>query len=208
MLRVLPPRRGAAPSSLPAIAAQGLLSPAQCELLLSAAAALPEQPAIQAYDPGGLTPLTLRRGRATLLPPLPAVMPIYEALVEAARTTNAGAWRFTLDAMEWLQVSAWSPGDAFAPHTDFGFRHPRRVLTLSVQLDPPDAYEGGAMELLEGRFDDDGGGLAGRWDRAVAVAPTEQGAGLFFAACVPHQVRPVLSGCRRSLVAWFQGTAD
>lgn len=67
-----------------------------------------------------------------------------------------------------------------------------RKLSLTVQLSSPDDYEGG-------EFDFSGAG------ESLPDWYKEKGTVLVFPSYIAHRVRPVTSGVRRSLVAWFEG---
>lgn len=122
-------------------------------------------------------------------------------MASAAEQANADmGWAYDLQGLETLQFSTYAPGDHHGWHMDT-LSHGAlvRKLTVVVQLDDGDDYDGGDLELL--RF-----GVA----RAEAVelprAPMRQrGSVVVFPSFLVHQVTPVRRGQRRTLVAWFVG---
>jgi PKHD-type hydroxylase len=56
-------------------------------------------------------------------------------------------------------------------------------------LTPPDEYEGGELMLKPAQY----------------TVPQPQGALVIFPAWIPHEVKPVTAGIRRSLVTWVIG---
>jgi PKHD-type hydroxylase len=79
----------------------------------------------------------------------------------------------------------------FAWHADTVPSDMTRKLSISVPLNAPTDYEGGALELLQG----------------TSVIKVEQspGAPIFFPSWLIHRVTPVTRGARYSLVAWVRG---
>jgi len=64
-------------------------------------------------------------------------------------------------------------------------------VTISLQLSGPDDYEGCELQVRAGN--------------KIDVAPKERGTLIAFPANVLHQVTPIRSGLRRSLVVWAVG---
>ena len=80
-------------------------------------------------------------------------------------------------------------------HHDVDFKNPlphHRKLSVTIQLSDPKDYEGGEFEF----------------DSMIDQLPpehTEQGTVLVFPSLYTHQVKPVTSGTRHSLVTWIEG---
>ena len=69
-----------------------------------------------------------------------------------------------------------------------------RKISASLILTDPSKYEGGEFEcVMNGRVDE------------PFVAKGEIGDVIFFDSGMPHRVRPVTSGVRKSLVCWIMG---
>ena len=82
---------------------------------------------------------------------------------------------------------------------------------MSIQLSEPEEYEGGNFQWLEpnNQFDrltqqqttiDIGDSI-----RTVPFSAKEIGSVIIFPSFLYHQVTPVLTGTRKSLVCWFEG---
>ena len=67
-----------------------------------------------------------------------------------------------------------------------------RKLSVSVQLNASEEYEGGSFEI-------DQSGAPN------ALGPRSKGAMILFPSYVLHRVQPVTGGIRYSLVTWFVG---
>jgi PKHD-type hydroxylase len=89
-----------------------------------------------------------------------------------------------------IQLTEYGESGLYGWHQDYGAgRNSRRRITASIQLDQPEFYEGGDLEL--------------RTPEGVVVIPKKQGSLVVFTSNTYHQVRPITNGKRRSLVAWF-----
>jgi predicted 2-oxoglutarate/Fe(II)-dependent dioxygenase YbiX len=110
------------------------------------------------------------------------------ALLNAA---NSRWWRLDLHTVH-VHLLRYRAGHAHDVHTDMWPATPGRKLAMTVQLSPPDGYEGGAFELCEA------GAL---WH----PQPAEPGAVVVFPGWVPHRVAEVTSGERWALVVWAYG---
>lgn len=104
------------------------------------------------------------------------------------------AYRLALSGLaEPLQFARYGEAGYFDWHSDMGVHDTSgRKLSLTVQLVPPERYDGGDLEFLA---------LPGR------AAPRDPGTAVLFPAYLPHRVTPVRRGQRLSLVAWAYGPA-
>ena len=113
----------------------------------------------------------------------------YALTADLFRKYNAENCRFTVNGLEPLQVIRYRPGACFKMHTDIGAEGSAyRKISLILQLSDPGDYEGGELKV------------AGD----LTISRT-QGSGCIFPSWVPHEVLPVTSGLRYSLVAWAVG---
>ena len=72
-----------------------------------------------------------------------------------------------------------------------------RKMSCVMMLSNPEEYEGGELEIChKGNFDD------------TAVVKPKKGEIVFFASWMPHRVRPVTSGSRKTLVCWVMGKRE
>jgi len=82
--------------------------------------------------------------------------------------------------------------DASAPFWYHGKLHERK-LSCSFMLSGPDEYTGGEMQFCLPSV-----------KKAESKKP-EKGSALIFPSWLPHRVKPVKSGIRKSLVVWMHG---
>lgn len=118
---------------------------------------------------------------------------IFARLSGAIHEINRQFFQFDLTGMDQgLQFTRYTaPGEHYDWHVDRGYLTGTRKLSLSVQLNGPDEYEGGDFEMLFGR--------------KPQKVKREKGMTIFFPSYTLHRVRPVTQGTRYSLVAWISG---
>ena len=137
-------------------------------------------------------------------------------------------WNHTIEYQENPQYTIYNrpkekkSGDFYTWHTDAGPMHydngMHRKLSMTIQLSDQDDYEGGHFQWLEPQrqfdkmkstaFGVEGLNPSIDMNEAIRTVPfssREIGSVLVFPSFVYHQVTPVLSGCRKSLVVWFVG---
>ena len=124
---------------------------------------------------------------------------IFETLCGEVVAANESGFQFDLRSIQNLQFGTYENGDGgfYGRHIDAGVRDnetlDHRKLSFSVQLSPPDSYEGGDLIV---HFDND-----------AEPAARDQGAITFFPSYALHEVTPVTKGIRHSLVGWVTGPA-
>ena len=172
----------------------GAVTDEACDLLLQEAASTPLAPG-RGVDRG--EPVAREMGMAFL----PRDHWSSKITWGAAEQANESmGWRYALDLVETVQFGQYVPGDHHDWHMDT-LSHGERVRKLSVvvQLDAPDSYEGGDLQLL--RF-----GVAKPTALDLPVEPMRQrGTVLVFPSFLLHRVTPVTMGRRRTLVSWIVG---
>lgn len=106
---------------------------------------------------------------------------------------NNKLWGFNLDYIETLQYTSYNtPGDKYTTHVDFLGTGPHyRKLSFSIQLDSPNTYQGGDLIISP--------------DYDPVYAKKDRGTIIFFPSFITHEVTPLISGQRRSLVGWVCG---
>lgn len=121
---------------------------------------------------------------------------LFVRIEQAVRSINRDFWNFTIDELECLQFASYDQvGDFYTAHMDMRPDPLRmRKLGISVQLSEPDSYQGNDLRLY--RFGD-------RWD----LAPRDRGSIVVFPSYLIHEVTPLITGTRLSLVSWAQGPA-
>lgn len=175
---------------------EGALSPEECRRLTARFDAEPAQAG--GLVTAGHTP-DVRRSDLVWLADDAENGWIVMKMVEIAARLNRDAFRFDLDGLEEdLQIARYGADQQgfYGWHIDRGDKGvaaPRRKLSISVQLSPPDDYEGGDLEINA--------------DATPIVAPRAQGCAIAFPSYALHRVTPVRRGVRHSLVAWLHGPA-
>lgn len=118
---------------------------------------------------------------------------IYERLAKNAGRMNADFYGFDLLGFgEPLQFAHYGSDDngMYGWHQDFNGPISRK-LSLVVQLTDPAEYEGGNLQIADGH------------DHITVTK--ERGLMVVFPSWQLHQVTPVTSGSRQTLVAWISG---
>jgi PKHD-type hydroxylase len=120
---------------------------------------------------------------------------VFEKLGHIASSLNAQYYRFDLTGFgEALQLTNYDQSEhgMYGWHVDYGGRlTASRKLSLVLQLTDPSQYEGGNLEIMINKNP-----MIARKQRGLVVA---------FPSYILHQVTPVVSGSRQSLVAWISG---
>tara|TARA_R100000781_G_C4079336_1_gene127156 strand:+ start:162 stop:764 length:603 start_codon:yes stop_codon:yes gene_type:complete len=135
---------------------------------------------------------------------------IYDLVRPYIYTANKNAgWNFDWDWTEAIQFTKYKPDQFYTWHADdlpapFGEQsHPNyrgkvRKLSATINLTDPNKYTGGDFEI-DLRNNEQGRNII-TLDKIKA-----QGTVVVFPSFVTHQVRPVTSGERTSLVIWSLG---
>ena len=96
---------------------------------------------------------------------------------------------------EGVQFSKYNEGCFYGKHTDYGDNdeHKTRKLSLSLQLSDENEYEGGELILYD------------NIRNTSFSACKSKGSLIVFDSRITHEVTPVTSGIRYSLVKWYHG---
>jgi PKHD-type hydroxylase len=135
----------------------------------------------------------IRRSKLNWIHNEPATRWIYDRLAENAAKLNADFYGFELVGFgEALQFTHYGSDDAgmYGWHQDFNSGISRK-LSVVVQLSDPSEYEGGNLQIAEGKD--------------PVTVTKERGLMVVFPSWQLHQVTPVTSGSRQTLVAWISG---
>lgn len=139
----------------------------------------------------------VRRSQVSWINKTPDTSWVFEQLAHVVSSLNAQFYRLDLTGFgEPLQLTNYDQSEhgMYGWHQDYGGRlSPSRKLSIVLQLTDPSQYEGGNLQILTG-----GEPVNVRKQRGLIVA---------FPAYTLHQVTPVTSGSRQSLVAWVSGPA-
>ena len=114
---------------------------------------------------------------------------------------NHDKFMLNIEGFERFQYTVYEPpGGHYNWHwdTEIGiWSNYIRKISCVMMLSDPDEYEGGELEICnKGNFDD------------TVITKPMKGDVVFFGSWMPHRVRPVTSGSRKSLVCWVMGKRE
>ncbi|MES2959682.1 MAG: 2OG-Fe(II) oxygenase [Pseudomonadota bacterium] len=167
---------------------ESAFTPEECLQLIAAFTPLLKPALMEAMDPA--LSASIRKSSAVFVFPSGSTNWVFERLGKAILEINDALYGFEASQFrEGFQFTRYEVGDYYGPHFDIGpGKLTERKLSLTVQLSSPDDYSGGEL-LIYPEF----------------VAPKEQGAMTVFPSFMCHDVRPVKTGVRYSLVSWLAG---
>ena len=118
---------------------------------------------------------------------------LYRKITDAVNSINKKFWDFDLEYIETLQYTEYGNiGDKYEAHLDIGHDYIHyRKLSFSILLDDPKDYEGGDF-LIHSKGNPD-------------VALKGKGTIIVFPSFMLHEVTPITTGSRASLVGWVCG---
>jgi PKHD-type hydroxylase len=133
----------------------------------------------------------IRKSSAVFIFPDASTRWVFDRLNRSIVEVNDSVYGFDVaEFREGFQFTRYEVGEHYGPHFDIGAgRLSERKLSLTVQLSPPEAYTGGELVIYPG-----------------FVADKAQGMMTVFPSFMCHDVRPVQTGVRYSLVSWLAGT--
>ena len=110
-------------------------------------------------------------------------------------------WNFDIKGIEPIQFGIYSDGGKYDWHADQGSKiilknGSIRKISMTLFMNNPDEYEGGEFDLELFRPNK---------KTRYETFKLKKGSAIFFQSDVWHRVRPVSSGARKSLVAWYSG---
>jgi PKHD-type hydroxylase len=169
-------------------AIEGVFTPDECARLIADCAPLLQPAWVESLDLAGSA--AIRRSSAVFIAPNPSTNWVFERLGRTIREINDAVYGFDVGAFkEGFQFTRYDVGEYYGPHFDIGpGRLTERKLSATVQLSAPDDYAGGELVIYPD-FE----------------APRARGAMTVFPSFMCHDVRPVTSGVRFSLVSWISG---
>ena len=119
---------------------------------------------------------------------------IFERIAQLVQTANKEIYHFSLYGMfEGIQYTVYDGTEDgfYCAHVDHGKNYYKRKISVVIQLTDPSEYEGGDL-LIHTR------------NQPFAV-PKGLGTCITFPSWMLHEVTPVTSGTRRTLVCWVSG---
>lgn len=119
---------------------------------------------------------------------------VFQKLFYASIWANFGWSLLPLRSLQITEYDANTDGGFYKRHRDIIMgTTPQRIISSVTQLSNPEDYTG--CNLI--------------FDKSANMPPPEeyrnQGDTIFFTSIEPHEVTPILSGKRYSLVGWFEG---
>ena len=132
----------------------------------------------------------IRKSSAVFVLPNESTNWVFERLSKAIREINDAVYGFDASQFrEGFQFTRYEVGEYYGPHFDIGpGRLTERKLSLTVQLSAPEDYTGGELVIYP-----------------EFVAAKDQGTMTVFPSFMCHNVLPVKTGVRYSLVSWVAG---
>ena len=178
--------------------AEEVMSAQDC---LTTQAAMLSSPSVAAelYENDDESRVDERTRRTRSVEPPAAVTRTIDALFDRLRPAIALHFKLELTRHEPPHFLLYRPGDFFVAHRDRSRSAEADVSSrlVSCVLFLNDDFTGGELNLfgiLEG----------GSWDSVGFPCPPAAGAAVAFPAGMLHEVRPVTSGVRASVVTWFR----
>ena len=110
----------------------------------------------------------------------------------AVHANREAGWKRTLEFPEVTQIAEYGPNQFYSWHTDsnaYSMQEYDRKLTAICLLSDPSEFEGGDFEI----------------EYAMQVPKLKRGSVIVFPSNLRHQVKPVISGLRRSATCWAVG---
>tara|TARA_R110002096_G_C14482310_1_gene713958 strand:+ start:555 stop:1106 length:552 start_codon:yes stop_codon:yes gene_type:complete len=170
-------------------------SNADCDRILKQAATVPHE---DAKLVGQTKDHNMRRADLVWLDNVPDTGWVMDVIIDQIRVANRDIFGFDVrEFSESVQVAHYDAAREghFDWHSDIGDGRiaARRKLTLVAQLSEPDAYEGGALEVMPSSH--------------TITADRARGTVTIFPSYVLHRVTPVTQGHRVSMTVWAHGPA-
>jgi len=171
-----------------------VFTPEQCQDIINMGESLKqEQAQVGTSMPKGKADTDKRITTISWIP-FAKLPPMYQVLDTLIQRTNGNHFGFDgIQITEPAQYTHYPTGGFYEWHTDNDVvgKHepPIRKISMTLLLSPPNEFEGGDLELMD----------KGRSPKL------KQGQAVFFASFIPHRVKPVTRGERKSLVMWFGG---
>lgn len=115
---------------------------------------------------------------------------VYDRLIQYVQYVNRECFHFRLQKLTEPQILEYENTGFYGCHLDIGTGDTsRRKISMVVFLTPPEQYEGGQL-ILQPHF---------------PAIVQKQGSAVFFPSYLPHEITPVTSGVRHTLVTWVLG---
>jgi len=175
----------------------GVFDDAFCDDVMKLASNLPDQVGKVGELGTNNENKNIRRSKIKWINPSENSGFIYGSVERLFRDVNRDVFGLDIDYVPSIQFTEYDASDegTYDWHIDTNWTQDmmyHRKISMSVQLSPSTAYEGGDLQL------EDGATLP-----ADLIRP--RGTVIMFPSFVRHRVTPVTQGTRYSLVAWIEG---
>lgn len=163
-------------------------TPEECRQLIADFAPHLKPASVETLDPDQSA--NIRKSSAVFVFPSESTGWVFERLGKAILEINEALYGFEVSQFrEGFQFTRYEVGEYYGPHFDIGpGKLTERKLSMTVQLSAPEDYTGGELIIYPG-----------------FVANRDQGSLTVFPSFMCHDVRPVKTGVRYSLVSWLAG---
>ena len=169
-----------------------------CDDVMELASSLPEEDGgVGNIGGGGGVDKTIRRSKIKWIYPGEHSAFLFGSVDRLFKDMNREVFGLDIDFVPSIQFTEYDASDEgeYTWHADTHWVSNmmyHRKLSMSVQLSPSTAYEGGDLQLEE--------------DAALpADLIRSRGTVIMFPSFIKHRVTPVTQGTRYSLVAWMEG---
>lgn len=119
----------------------------------------------------------------------------YTIINELLQFVNKEKYKFDCSGIldnDLPQILKYEQGDYFDWHIDVGAEYPTRKLSFIIQLSDEKDYEGGDVEILNGK---------------LVPSAKKQGSVIIFPSYLTHKIKEVSKGTRYSIVGWIHGNS-
>jgi PKHD-type hydroxylase len=168
---------------------------AECEFIIGIGNGLGTVDGTVIKIDGNVVDSNIRKSNVNFIPVQEHTKWIFERCTAAVNDINQRYFNFDLCRIQSLQFTSYDEqGSFYGKHNDqvpVSGTSDHRKLSFSIQLSSPDSYEGGDLEL--------------HYTTPSCVAKRDLGIATFFPSYCLHEVTPVTSGIRYSLVGWVVG---
>ena len=171
-----------------------IFTPEQCQLIINAGRAEPQETAQVGGGAAGTIDTKVRTSHISWIP-FKKMPEMYKTIETLMLKTNNNHFGFEgMQLTEPAQYTEYPSGGFYDWHIDSDVdcknEPPVRKISMTCLLSHESEFEGGGLELMS-----DG-----------KIARPKQGQAIFFASFIRHRVIPISKGVRKSLVMWFGGT--
>jgi len=123
---------------------------------------------------------------------------LFHRFAEVLQQVNLDHFRRDIHGFDNIQYTIYEEGGHYNWHWDYESLNTRyiRKISATILLSDPSEYEGGELEIIN---------LGSPEPEKILSLKPNKGDAVFFASWMPHRVKPITKGVRRSLVIWVMG---